>query len=118
MLWVILLLIVAFALPTVAFSPFLRHSPTPAANRVAVSNKRAAVTMHCGVCGGAPASTSCGHGTGYSIDVGSHKERATQIVIGGQSKKVAKTRSRKREGCCLCCPAGCTCCQVGCQCRF
>ena len=115
-MWMALLLIVAFVLPAVAFTR-LGPTHTAAPSRIV---DRAAVSMHCGVCGGKTVDTSCGgHGTeGSLIDAISHKAGATQVVVGGQSKKGAKRSSRRREGCCLCCPAGCSCCLAGCQCHF
>ena len=113
-MWLALLMLVAFVLPEiVAFTrPFSR---TSAPNLVV---DRAVVSMHCGVCSGKTVDTSCGQGhEGSLIDAVSFKAGATQVVVGGQSKKVSKTSSRRREGCCSCCPAGCACCIAGCQCR-
>jgi|NorSeaMetagenome_1021524.scaffolds.fasta_scaffold303358_1 hypothetical protein len=114
-MWLALLLLVAFVLPEIV--AFTRPATRTAAPSLIVD--RAVVSMHCGVCGGKTVDTSCGHGhEGTLLDAGAHKAGATQVVVGGQSKKVSKTSSRRREGCCMCCPAGCTCCLAGCQCQL
>ena len=118
MIWMTLVLLVGFVLPAVAFSPFLRHGlHTAAPDRIVATNSRAAVAMQCGVCGGSPVDTSCGHGT-YLIDAGSHKEGATLVVVSSQLQKGTQTTSKRREGCCPCCPVGCTCCMASCQCQY